>query len=63
MVGSRTPLEALLEAKGPLVPAQGHKGSIGIYGNGRKRMQTDGNKLKPKPDQRSKSNVKAKTYD
>ena len=24
-------------------------------GNGRKRMQTDGNKPKPKPDQRSKS--------
>ena len=33
---SGVPVEVSQEAKDPLVPAWGHKGSIGIYGNGRK---------------------------
>ena len=33
---SGMPVEASQEAEDRLVPAWGHKGSIGIYGNGRK---------------------------
>ena len=33
---SGVPMEASREAMDPLVPAKRHKGSIGIYGNGRK---------------------------
>ena len=36
------PAEALQEAKDPLVPAEGHKVSIGIYGDSREWMGTDG---------------------
>ena len=56
----------LIGGKGPLVPAQGHKGSIGIYGNGRKWMQMDANGRELSQTQaRSEVKVylKAKTYD
>ena len=36
-------MEASREAEDPLVSAWGHKVSIGIYGNGRKRAEMDGN--------------------
>ena len=52
---SRELVEALQEAQDDLVPAYGHKDSVGIYGNGRKRTGMDANFLKPGPDQRSKS--------
>ena len=63
---SRAPLEALLEARGRPVPAQGHKGSIGIYGNGRKPVGTDANGRKfsqTQPGSEVKVYLKAKTYD
>ena len=63
---SRAPLEALLEARGRPVPAQGHKGSIGIYGNGCKPVGTDANGRKfsqTHPGSEVKVYLKAKTYD
>ena len=52
---SGVPVEASQEAMEPFVRAKGHKGSIGICGNGRKRAGMDANKPKIKPDQRAKS--------
>ena len=43
---SGVPVEASQEAMDPLVPAKGHKGSIGIYENGRKRTEMDANGCK-----------------
>ena len=63
---SRGPVEALQEAEDALVPAYGHKGSLGIYGNGRKRSQTDatGRELsQTRAGSEVKVYLKAKTYD
>ena len=63
---SGVPVEASQEAEDPLVPVWGHKGSIGIYGNGRKRAGTDGNGWKQTQNQagsEGKVYLKAKTYD
>ena len=59
-------MDASREAKDPLVPATGDKGSFGIYGNGQERAEMDGNGWKQTQTQaRSgvKIYLKAKTYD
>ena len=63
---SRGPVEALQQARDDPVPAYGHKDSVGIYGNGRKRMQMDGNGRELSQTQAGpevKVYLKAKTYD
>ena len=60
------PVEGSQEAMDPLVPVKGHKGSIGIYGNGRKRAEMDANGWKQTQTQAGsevKIYLKAKTYD
>ena len=63
---SGVPEEAPQEAMDPIVPVKGHKGSIGIYGNGRKRAEMDANGWKQTQTQAGsevKVYLKAKTYD
>ena len=63
---SRGPVEALREAQDDLVPAYGHKGSVGIYGNGRKwtEMDANGRELsQTRAGSEVKVYLKAKTYD
>ena len=63
---SRVPVEVFREAEDPLVPAYGHKGSIGIYGNGRKWIETDANgreRAQTQAGSEVKVYLKAKTYD
>ena len=63
---SRGPAEALQEAQDDLVPAYGHKGSVGIYGNGRKRTEMDANGRElsqTRAGSEVKVYLKAKTYD
>ena len=63
---SREPVEASQEAQDDLVPAYGHKGSVGIYGNGRKRTQMDANGRElsqTRAGSEVKVYLKAKTYD
>ena len=63
---SGVPVEVSQEAMYPHVPVKGHKGSIGIYGNGRKRTETDANGRTFSQTQAGsevKIYLKAKTYD
>ena len=66
---SGVPVEASKEAMDPLVPVKGHKGSIDIYEDGRKRTQTDATGRKLSQTQAGSevevyfNDLKAKTYD
>ena len=61
--GMLRPFPSLLDT---LVPAYGHKGSVGIYGNGRKRTEMDANGRElsqTRAGSEVKVYLKAKTYD
>ena len=63
---SRGPVEVSQEAQDDLVPAYGHKVSVGIYGNGRKRTEMDANGQElsqTRAGSEVKVHLKAKTYD